>query len=75
MLRDLGAENDLCVRAIMAAPQLSLFNFTHLEWLAPSLKAQVISAATVLATQGGSLHCAWVIVAGSAMTSRDGETQ
>jgi hypothetical protein len=64
-----------CVEALMAAAQLRLFNFTHLEWLAPSLKAEAIGADTVLAAQGSNLDCAWVVVAGSAMACRDAETQ
>lgn len=54
-----------CVAALMRVPDLAFLKFTHLEWLAPSLRAEPIDAGRILATAGGPIDRSWVIVQGS----------
>jgi hypothetical protein len=54
-----------CVAAVMRVPDLAFFKFTHLEWLAPSLRAEAIAAGQILAQRGGPIDRAWVVIEGS----------
>lgn len=65
-----------CVDALMRVPELAMFNFLHLEWLAPSLRTHAIAAGTVLARPGQAIDRAWVVTAGTlTVRDRDGERQ
>jgi hypothetical protein len=65
-----------CVQALMAAPEFSIFDFTHLEWLAPHVRVEAPAPGSALATAGGTLAQTWVVLAGEitgAKTRRTGE--
>jgi hypothetical protein len=53
-----------CVQALMVTPEFSIFDFTHLEWLALRTHVESPAAGTVLATAGGALTQTWVVLTG-----------
>ena len=71
--QDAGLTPVECVAAVMQVPQLAMFKFIHLEWLASLLPTAKLAVGECLALQGGPLDCAWIVVEGEIVVHR-GET-
>jgi ATP:ADP antiporter, AAA family len=63
-----------CVAVLMAAPAFSMFDFTHLEWLAPHLKVQCPDSGAVLAVHGEVMQRIHVVVGGVLLRRCGGDT-